>query len=82
MQEYYDILGVKPDASPAEIKKAYFRLVRQYSPEQDPERFQQIREAYEIIKEGGSQKQSGISSAEKMEMPEGEAAVLLIRELE
>lgn len=52
MNTYYEILGLKPGASQVEIKRAYFRLVRQYSPETDPERFQKIREAYEQLQKG------------------------------
>lgn len=50
MDTYYHILGLEPGASQAEIKKAYFRMVRQHSPESDPEQFQKIREAYEQLK--------------------------------
>lgn len=50
MHLYYKILGLEPGASQAEIKRAYFKLIRKYSPESDPERFQQIREAYEQLK--------------------------------
>ena len=50
MSTYYDILGLEPGASQAEIKRAYFKMVRQYSPEADPEQFQKIREAYEQLK--------------------------------
>ena len=53
MNTYYDTLGLEPGASQAEIKKAYFKLVRQYSPESDPEQFQKIREAYEQLKKEG-----------------------------
>lgn len=52
MDTYYRILGLEPGASQAEIKKAYFRMVRQHSPEEDPEQFQRIREAYEQLKKG------------------------------
>lgn len=45
----YEILGISRDADAKEIKRAYFRLVRQYSPETDPVRFQEIREAYEHL---------------------------------
>jgi len=50
MDMYYDVLGLKPGATQTEIKKAYFSLVRKHSPEKDPERFREIREAYEHLK--------------------------------
>lgn len=53
MNTYYDTLGLEPGASQAEIKKAYFKLVRQHSPESDPEQFQKIRKAYEQLKKEG-----------------------------
>lgn len=48
-KDYYKILGVGRDAEAKTIKRAYFKLVRQFSPEKDPERFQEIREAYEYL---------------------------------
>lgn len=48
---YHEVLGISKEASEAEIKRAYFKLVRQYSPEKEPEKFRQIREAYEHLKE-------------------------------
>ena len=61
MNGYYEILGVSREASEAEIKKAYFKLIRKYSPESDPEMFQKIRQAYEQLKDGDKEKrlQSG-----------------------
>lgn len=50
MNTYYHTLGLKPGASQDEIKKAYFKQVRQHSPESDPQQFQKIREAYEQLK--------------------------------
>ncbi|OLP19994.1 hypothetical protein BST81_02665 [Leptolyngbya sp. 'hensonii'] len=47
--ELYHTLDISPQAAPDEIKKAYYRLVRKYSPEKEPERFKQIREAYETL---------------------------------
>lgn len=47
--ELYHVLELSPQASPEEIKRSYYRLVRKYSPEKDPERFKSIREAYETL---------------------------------
>ncbi len=52
VKNYYEILEVPEGASTSEIKKAYFRLVKKYSPETEPERFREIREAYENLKDG------------------------------
>ena len=49
MEEYYKILGLEPGATSQEIKRAYFSLVRKYSPESEPEKFREIREAYEQL---------------------------------
>lgn len=48
----YEILGLQEDADEKAVKRAYFKLVRQFSPEKDPEHFQEIREAYENITSG------------------------------
>ena len=45
----YEVLGIEEGAEKAQIKRAYFRLLREHSPEQDPEGFAQIREAYEQL---------------------------------
>ncbi|KAF8350207.1 DnaJ protein [Amanita rubescens] len=52
----YQVLGLKKDASPAEIKKTYFSLARKYHPDTNPdkaarEKFIEIQEAYDILKD-------------------------------
>jgi len=46
----YRILGVQPGDAKAEIKRAYFKLIKQYPPEKDAEKFKIIRGAYEKLK--------------------------------
>ncbi|KAF9056657.1 hypothetical protein BJ165DRAFT_1435333 [Panaeolus papilionaceus] len=52
----YDILGVKRDATAAEIKKTYFALARKYHPDTNPDKgaqdkFVEIQEAYDTLKD-------------------------------
>ncbi len=46
----YQVLGLERTASEAEVKQAYFTLVREHSPERDPEGFKRIRAAYEKLR--------------------------------
>ena len=41
------VLGLSPNASEAEIRARYLELVKQHPPDHDPERFQEIRKAFE-----------------------------------
>ena len=51
LNDPYQELGLEATASDADIRKAYFALVRVHSPEKDPLRFKQIRAAYERLSE-------------------------------
>ena len=53
-KDYYDILGVKPAATEAEIKTAYRKLARKYHPDKNKEagaeeKFKAINEANEVL---------------------------------
>ncbi|MDR2013012.1 MAG: DnaJ domain-containing protein [Rhodanobacter sp.] len=55
-KDYYDTLGVKPDATGAEIKSAYRRLAHKYHPDVSKEagaeeKFKSVNEAYEALKD-------------------------------
>ncbi|KAG0378243.1 hypothetical protein BGX24_004427 [Mortierella sp. AD032] len=50
--KYYDTLGVSPDATESEIKKAYRKLAMQYHPDKNPDagdKFKEISHAYETL---------------------------------
>lgn len=52
--EFYDKLGVSPDASQGEIKKAFYKAAQQWHPDKNPspeatEKFKEINEAYEVL---------------------------------
>jgi DnaJ domain len=49
MDDAYRLLGVEPDATAAQIGRAYRTLVRRYPPELNPERFARIHGAYELL---------------------------------
>jgi curved DNA-binding protein CbpA len=48
---HYLTLGLLPDTSDEDIRTSYLQLVKKYTPERDPVRFQQITEAYEAIRD-------------------------------
>ena len=61
ISEAYRTLGLEAGATPQEIKKAYSRLVHQFSPEKEPERFRKVREAYETVKDAPEQEEETLT---------------------
>jgi molecular chaperone DnaJ len=52
-RDYYEVLGVKKDASADEIKKAFRRAAIEHHPDKggDEAKFKEINEAYEVLKD-------------------------------
>ena len=51
MPDPYTILGLPPDSTDDTIRRQYLALIRTHSPERDPDRFAEIREAYEKLRD-------------------------------
>lgn len=54
-RDYYEILGVAPNASEGDLKQAYRRMAMKYHPDRNPGdreaeiRFKEVKEAYEVL---------------------------------
>lgn len=63
MQDYYEILGVKKNATTEEIKSAYRKLALKYHPDRNPDnkeaeaKFKEAAEAYEVLSDTEKRKQ-------------------------
>lgn len=57
-RDYYEILGVKKDASADEIKKAFRRSAIEHHPDRggDESKFKELNEAYEVLKDEAKRK--------------------------
>ena len=54
-RDYYEVLGVDKNADESTIKKAYYKMAKQYHPDTNPgdkvaeEKFKEANEAYEVL---------------------------------
>lgn len=62
MKDYYQVLGVNPAASAAEIKRAYRQLAVLYHPDKNPDPqveqfFKEVNEAYDVVGDDAKRRQ-------------------------
>ncbi len=79
-KDYYAVMGVSPEASQDEIKRAYRKLARKYHPDVSKEpnaenRFKELGEAYEVLKDPEKRtaydklRKGGWRAGEKFDVP-------------
>jgi molecular chaperone DnaJ len=58
MRDYYDVLGVSPDAGAEEIRRAYRQLARRYHPDISGEdrAFLELARAYDVLRDPGKRR--------------------------
>jgi curved DNA-binding protein CbpA len=61
----FRVLGLPPDAGEVEVRARYLELVKKFPPDREPERFREIRAAYEAAKDP-------LSIAKRLIAPPGE----------
>ena len=47
----YEVLGISENADQNTLRKAYLEKIRRYSPEDSPEMFEKIADAYALVKD-------------------------------
>lgn len=56
MNNFYEILQISQEADAKAIKRGYAKLIRQFPPEKEPEKYREIREAYDTLKDEKTRK--------------------------
>lgn len=47
----YEMLEIPENADQEEVRRAYLEMIRRYPPERSPERFQEVVDAYRLIRD-------------------------------
>ena len=51
MSDPFEVLGLPRQAAESEVRQRYLELVRQSPPDRDPERFAEVRAAYDAVRD-------------------------------
>lgn len=82
MRNLYETLGIEKTATDQEIKKAYNKLLRKYPPEKEAEKYKEIREAYDTLRDKERRKNydAYFNHGDKIQQLEKEAKELIEKE--
>lgn len=67
----YQTLGAAPDASEEAIRRRYLELVRRHPPDTDPERFNEIHQAYDQLRNPAARLEKLLFLPDRSETLEG-----------
>src|SRR5438477_4879365 len=70
MADPYTVLGLPADSDDEAIRRRYLELVKQFSPERQPEKFAAVRQAYESLRDLGTRLRYRLFEAGKDESVE------------
>jgi curved DNA-binding protein len=75
-RDFYEVLGLKRDASPEEIQRAYRKLARAYHPDvnkspEAEEKFKEVSEAYDVLSDPDTRKRYDAFGPDFRHVPEG-----------
>ena len=45
------VLGIRADANDEEVRSAYLRKVKEFPPDRNPNEFEQVRDAYDMLRD-------------------------------
>lgn len=82
MKNLYEVLGIDKNATDQEIKKAYNKLLRKYPPEKEADKYKEIREAYDTLRDKERRKNydAYFEHGEEIKKLEKEASELIEQE--
>jgi|SRR5580658_476341 len=58
------VLGVGPEADDEQIRAAYLRKVKEYPPDRSPSEFENVRDAYELLRDRRRRSQQTLFSCD------------------